>query len=212
MCFFSVYLPSRSGCTDVFRESLDYLDSLINLYGIDNDIVVLGDFNADLGLHGGPMATTSSNEQGRILHRYLHDWNFLSVHLHLNQSHDSATYESEAHGSRSTIDHILCPSRFFNSFRSCYVLDEDPSNTSDHLPIHAELSVCLPAPARPSQRTHVAPPPRPNWRKLTSADIKSAYTVPLDRSLSNLAYLHFFTQSLWTNFLMPSNPQALVRW
>lgn len=86
VCFFSVYLPSRSGCTDVFRESLDYLDSLINLYGIDNDIVVLGNFNADLGLHGGPMATTSSNEQGRILHRYLHDWNFFSVHLHLNQS------------------------------------------------------------------------------------------------------------------------------
>ena len=27
ICFFSVYLPTRSGCTDVFKESLDYIDA-----------------------------------------------------------------------------------------------------------------------------------------------------------------------------------------
>ncbi len=78
--FFSVYLPTHSSCTDVFRESLDYLDSLIGLYGYDNDVIILGDINADPGSCGGPMACTPSNEQGKILLKCLKRWNFMSAH------------------------------------------------------------------------------------------------------------------------------------
>ena len=60
LCILSVYLPSRSGCTDVFRESLDCLDSLENTLGYDNDIIILDDFNADLGPAGGPNCSTPS--------------------------------------------------------------------------------------------------------------------------------------------------------
>ena len=67
----SVYLPTRTGCTDIFKESLDYLDSMINLLSFDNDVFILGDINADLGPGRGPMASTSINEQGKILMQYL---------------------------------------------------------------------------------------------------------------------------------------------
>ncbi len=87
---------TRSGCTDVFRESLDYLDSLIGLYGYDNDVIILGDINADPGSCGGPMTCKPSNEQGKILLKYLKRWNFMSAHLHLSPSLATATYESEA--------------------------------------------------------------------------------------------------------------------
>ena len=33
ICLLSVYLPTHTGCTDIFKESLDYLDSMINLLG-----------------------------------------------------------------------------------------------------------------------------------------------------------------------------------
>ena len=84
ICLLSVYLPTRTGCTDIFKESLDYLDSMINLLGYENDVFILGDMNADLGLSGGPMASTPINEQGKILMQYLKRWNFLSAHLHLS--------------------------------------------------------------------------------------------------------------------------------
>ena len=48
-----MYLPSRSGCTDAFKESLDYLDSLLGLLAFDNDVTVIGDANADPGPSGG---------------------------------------------------------------------------------------------------------------------------------------------------------------
>ena len=122
----------RTGCTDIFKESLNYLDSMINLLGYENDTFILGDMNADFGLTGAPMAFTPINEQGKILRQYLQKWNFLSAHLHLSPTPATSTYESETHGSISTIDHILCPSHVLPSLSSCHV-EEEPSNNSDHL-------------------------------------------------------------------------------
>lgn len=98
------------------------------------------------------MATSCANEQSIILHRYLINWNYLSVHLHLSPTPLTSTYESEAHGSHSAIDHILCPSHCLSSFRSCFILEEDPSNTSDHLPILAEILVSLPSTLQTTQK------------------------------------------------------------
>ena len=184
VCFLSVYLPSRSGCTDDFRESLDYLDSLINTLGYDCDIVILGDFNADPGPSGGPKCSTPSNEQGKILIQYLNRWNFLSTHLHLGSSLCSHTYESEAHGSFSTIDHILCQEHLLPSFHKSFVLEESVLNTSDHLPLSCSLHLSFPH--VPRCKDFPAPPPRFNWRKPSADAIFSRYTVPLDQELSTL--------------------------
>lgn len=80
--FLSAYLPCCSGCTDSFKEALDYLDSIISQYAYDSDIIILGNLNADPGMEGGPLASTECNEQGCILLHYLWKYNFLSVHLH----------------------------------------------------------------------------------------------------------------------------------
>ena len=71
-CLLSVYLPTRSGATDEFKEALDFLDATLGLYGLDNDVYILEDLNADLGTEGGPQACTPANEHGHILLRYLH--------------------------------------------------------------------------------------------------------------------------------------------
>ena len=106
-CLLSVYFPTRSGATDEFKEALDLLDATLGLYGLDNDVYILGDLNADLGTEGGPQACTPANEHGRILLRYLRRWKYLSYHLHLSPSQSTHTYESEAHESLSTINHFL---------------------------------------------------------------------------------------------------------
>ena len=69
----SAYLPCRSGCTDSFKEALDYLDSIIcQLF--DCNVIVLDDLNADVGAFGGPLATNTPNEQVKILLWYLCKW------------------------------------------------------------------------------------------------------------------------------------------
>jgi len=81
---FSVYLPSRSGCTDSFEESLDLLQVAKEKLDPSGLLIFAGDRNADPGHLGGPRSTTPVNEQVRILSRYIHTWRFTSAHLHLN--------------------------------------------------------------------------------------------------------------------------------
>ena len=140
----SVYLPSRSGCTDVFKESLDQLEAMLMLLPSGAEVVIMGDFNADLGHLGGPRSCTQINEQGKILYRYISKWNFISTHLHLQTTASSITYESDAHSTLSTLDHILCPSFMLPKFISAYVIME-PLNISDHYPVFAALHCDYPS-------------------------------------------------------------------
>ena len=60
LCFFAIYLPTKSGCTEEFRDCLDLLDSLVSCYSSSCDVIILGDFNADMG-NCGPWSSTSAN-------------------------------------------------------------------------------------------------------------------------------------------------------
>ncbi len=62
VCFLSVYLPYRSGCTDNFKDCLDYVDAVLGQLSHDSDVYILGDLNADPGSGGGALATTTANE------------------------------------------------------------------------------------------------------------------------------------------------------
>ena len=70
LCIISAYLLCCFGCTDPFKEALDYADSILSQLSFDSDVLILGDLNADPGSEGGPMITTNASEQGRILLRH----------------------------------------------------------------------------------------------------------------------------------------------
>ena len=182
----STYLPSRSGCTDLFKEALDYIDSTIMHFAFDNNVMVLGDLNADPGSDGGPLATTPSNEQGRILLRYLAKWEFSSVHLHTCSTPLTHTYTSEAHNSVSTLDHLLAPAHLLPSFSSCFIIQDDPLNLSDHSPVCASLTILLsPTPPQPSQSS--SSKLRPNWSKLSESELLLGYTKAIESQLASLS-------------------------
>ena len=182
---FSVYLPCRSGCTDYFKELLDILDSTFTLYP-GTIILFAGDFNADPGTVGGPRGNIP-NEQGILLARYLHLWDFVSVHRHHDSSSSVFTHFSEAHDSFSVIDHILCPRFFLSNFLSAFVKQDDPLNTSDHYPIVTEFIVrlqfspgyCFPSPSSHGQSY------TPNWSKC-SPSILEMYARTVSSNLPPL--------------------------
>lgn len=95
---FSTYLPTRTGCTDAFKESLDFLQMIKSKLDGSTMVVFAGDLNADPGAEG----VTKVNEQGQILNTYLRRWGYTSCHLHLNTAPSSHTYEADHNGCKST--------------------------------------------------------------------------------------------------------------
>ena len=133
------------------------------------------------------MSLSSPNEQGKILNKYLMRWKFVSTHLHLC-SLPTYTYESEAHASLSTIDHIMCPSHMLNKFCSSFSLGDHPLNTSDHFPLSATLLLPFhPSPVSPSPPKHPARP-SPNWERLSKDELSGLYTIPVSDQLEVLAH------------------------
>ena len=180
---FSVY---RSGCTVVFKEAVDQLETAILLFPPGADVIVKGDFNADLGHLGEPMSCTQLNEQGKILHRYLTKWSFVSTHLHLQPNVSSYTYKSDTYSTQS-IDHIFCPLGMLPKFISASTITEEPLNTSDHNPVLAVVYHSLShSPSIPptSSQSHLFNPR--NWAGTSKEDIRQLYTEPLQQSLELL--------------------------
>ena len=142
--------------------------------------------NGDLGTSDGSHATTTINEQGRILSHYLKSWNFVSAHLHLNTETSSHTYESESNSCISTIDHFLCPQHCLPFFSMCSTLSNlsTAANTSDHIPLVSEVTV--PVQVSQPSATHSRGPTL-NWKKLSDEEINSTYTQLLESKLSTLS-------------------------
>ena len=183
---FSTYLSTISGRTNIYKKALDHLNVIRKKYSDNGILIFAGDMNADIGTSDGPLATTTINEQGRILSHYLKAWNFVSAHLYLNTEDTSHTYESESNTCISTIDHFLCPQHCLPSFSKCSTLSNltTATNTSDYVPLVAEVAV----PVQVSQ-----PPPihrrgsTPNWKKLSEEEIRTTYTQLLESKLSTLS-------------------------
>ena len=183
---FSTYLPTRSGCTDIYKETLDHLNVIREKYSDNGILIFAGDMNGDLGTSDGSHATTTINEQGRILSHYLKSWNFVSAHLHLNTETSSHTYESESNSCISTIDHFLCPQHCLPFFSMCSTLSNlsTAANISDHIPLVSEVTV----PVQVSQLSaNHSRGPTLNWKKLSDEEIKSTYTQLLESKLSTLS-------------------------
>ena len=56
---FSTYLPTRSGCTDIYKETLDHLNVIREKYSDNGILIFAGDMNGDLGTSDGSHATTT---------------------------------------------------------------------------------------------------------------------------------------------------------
>ena len=142
------------------------------------EIVIMGDLNTDLGHLGGPKSCTQMKEQESILHRYISRWNFASPLLHLQSVGPSYTYESEAHSTQPTLDHILCTVHMLPKFQSAYTIVDEPLNTSVHYPLIAVLHHNFSAPIPPPPTNPCSVTPR-NWSGTSKADIYRLYTKPL---------------------------------
>ena len=106
---------------------------------------------------------------------------------------------SEAHGTLTTIDHILCLKHLLPLIGQCHPLDEDPLNTSDHLPLICHINLHL----QPHSPPKIAPTPhpKPNWKKVSTQEIQDSYTKVVESTLGSIP--------LPTLSVLISNPQEI---
>ena len=181
---FSVYLPTRSGCTDSFKESLDTLQVIEEKLDPSGIVIFAGDLNEDPGNHGGPLSTTPANEQEHILARYIQSWGFTSAYLHLNDAPSSHTFENPSKQCKSTADHFICTSHNLSYLKSCCVIHNHPSNISHHCPLVPEIKRdILHCPRLKKKRTSY------NWKKLSKKQILESYSAVLHDRLNQITLL-----------------------
>ncbi|XP_063961110.1 uncharacterized protein LOC129267838 [Lytechinus pictus] len=190
--FVSCYLPCGVSNADQieYHSCLSHLSYLLESTK-STSAIIMGDINVDI-IHPNTKKTLA------ILQDFLNRENLCC----LTSSHfspDTYTFQSDDGRHKSCIDTIIAPSRDEHLFSNISTVENDPTNTSDHLLIIASRSYEACYSDRrilhsqiPSsiQRLKV------KWQDVDQATIEEMYTVPMEkislnlfRSLSNIDHI-----------------------
>ena len=142
------YLPffdkGNAHQTYIYTECIDSLQTIIDNFGANCAITILGDFNAQL-----PMNTKLNRlwykskgftRHSCILYDFAVSNNMLAADLLYNKP-DSYTYYCHGNGNYTWIDHALCFNHMVENLKECVIVAEHPDNVSDHLPIRIVQTV-----------------------------------------------------------------------
>ena len=136
--FISVYLPAQGSDEDL-RAVLDDLSEIVDSREAGAHVCILGDFNGDVGSHGGPRGTRAPTQRGRYVLEFFNRHGVIAINMQELTQGPVDTFES--HNGKSTIDYIVIPAYMRDRVHECRVNEWDVLNTSDHLDIHMTLSI-----------------------------------------------------------------------
>ena len=139
MFILAVYLPSSNHALEEFKECLDYLWALYDSLSADGFVILLGDFNGDLGNSLGDKGKKEPNDRGLLLFDFADFFIICPANL-LKQCKESLeSFNSHCERYHSALDYIFPPNCLLNNIDSPETFDQDVDNTSDHLPILVNL-------------------------------------------------------------------------
>ena len=156
-------------CANILENQAQWRDKtrgLINQAITDSfdssNIFIVGDFNADL---------IKTSLFSPFLNSFISECHFIPSDIKYLPP-DSFTYVSDAHGSRSWLDHVLCTHSSHSSV-SDMVTNYD-CVSSDHFPLSFTISIKL-LPTSESSTTQQTCKPSPMWDCASSHDILNYY-------------------------------------
>ena len=102
--FFQVYLPCSNHSIAVFRDYMDRLYNIIQIYSDKGTVVLMGDINAYLTSHGQP---GKMNSRSSSFGTFLHENNLVSVNTLDFCTGAKSSFVSYDCRYESLIDHII---------------------------------------------------------------------------------------------------------
>ena len=133
--FISLYLPSQGSQEDL-RTVLDEISEIVDSRENGSHVILLGDFNGDIGSSGVPRGYRAPTQRGKYVMDFLNRHSMIAMNMQAMSKGPVDTFES--HNGKSSIDFIVVPTYMRDRINDCWV---DALNTSDHLDIHMTLSV-----------------------------------------------------------------------
>lgn len=174
-----VYLPCSDQGVDCYRDHLQELERIITDSILLGPVIILGDFNAHLGSLGGVRGTGNPNLQGILLSDIMDRHNLCAVSQCEWATGPLHTYVSG--NSMTTVDYIIASLDATSIISSCKTLPMTDLNTSDHLPLSAELTIEYPVQAQPDTRH-----PRLDWEQAVKSGEINEYRRLVEQQLSGL--------------------------
>ena len=147
MTIIGVYMPywnSSDEQLELYTETLDNLQSLVDQHGDTAPVLLMGDFNTVL-----PQCNTLTSQwfKKREFNRYsvlLYDFICLNdLYVANFISHQTVNHTYFKAGQRSYLDHILVPKSMHDDILSCNILSKEPDNVSDHYALSIRLKLSL---------------------------------------------------------------------
>ena len=130
--------------TDNFLETLDIIQSIIDMYGMLAPIKLCGDFSAALPtgkkLNKLWYRHKGYNQHSKILFDFLVDNDLIALDLLYMQS-VSFTYFSYGNNHFSWIDRIFSSSHDISNVVKCNIVPLHENNLSDHLPVSLNMYI-----------------------------------------------------------------------
>ena len=133
-----MYMPSSDQSREVYVDCLNEVDSLLSRFPSNDPIVVMGDLNCHLGHLGGSRSTEEPNHRGILWKELLDRHSLFVTSLGALSTGPIHTYSSGDHS--TTLDYVIGNVVLAEMLQSCEILDDNPLNTSDHLPILTKLA------------------------------------------------------------------------
>ena len=176
---FSIYLPA-AGCGEDIGCTLDELAGILETRDGDEKVILGGDFNGDVGVEGGPRGTREPTRHGEKVMNFVNEYNYHIANLDGKAAGPVDTFYGPT-GS-SCIDYFMVPNELKDMIHECKVIEEEPLNTSDHLPIRIVINLK----SIPCASTKGFLNRSIKWNKLSDEQINTMYTVPLENSMQEL--------------------------
>ena len=174
--------------TDLFVETVDALQCLVDKYSAACPVYIMGDLNVQLPRN--PAGNTWYRRRGFNEQRVMYDFiigNDMVITDHVHSQNVQYTYFCDSNNTRTWIDHCISPaSALLSMVKSCRILPYEPSNVSDHLPITIKLHLPYTCPGSASEPG-----------KSPSSAVHAGHSIPKwDNDITNIRYSKILEQKL----------------
>ena len=195
-----VYLPSASHNLEEYGEYFDYLWALYDSLSSNGKVILMGDFNGNLGNSLGNKGRREPNQHGLKLLDLANYFNLCPVNLMNMCAGPLETFNSFCGRYHTTLDYIFVPNCLLSSITSAKTFEADPDNTSDHFHIQLTLNINynFASCAGNSQRSKKKP--KIKWSKFSLEMINTQYVTPLLHDLENGDIDSMIQEKLQTKF------------
>ena len=132
----NIYMPPANLGYMEYENCINDLIDIYNIFSLNGDVMLVGDFNVTLNM--GPRGCPGRSEdlkRSQYLEQFLKFTHQNSIVTQAICTGPKVTYLPYSGSPGTQIDHIVINNAYIDKVISACVYDDDPQNTSDHLPV-----------------------------------------------------------------------------